>query len=67
MIQFTRAGSIMRRHITFFIPIPAITLRCLAADPAAVSDLKQTVGPESWDKLITRLKGVNQVILSGSR
>jgi tetratricopeptide (TPR) repeat protein len=54
----------MKRHNSFIVAILAIALRCTAADPAAVSDLKQTVGPESWDKLITRLNSVNQDILT---
>jgi hypothetical protein len=54
----------MNRHISFILPILAIGLRCLAADTAAVSDFKQTVGQDSWDKLILRLNGVNQDILT---
>jgi len=50
----------MNRHISFILPILAIGLHCLAADTAAVSDFKQTVDQDSWDKLIVRLNSVNQ-------
>ena len=54
----------MKRQIFFALSILVIGLRCVAAESSAVSDFKATVGPESWNKLITRLNGVNQDILT---